>query len=101
MSEVKKRKKAAALSYNPEKGEVPRIIAKGAGFIAQKIIAKAKEHNIIIKEDPELAEAFSRLDLYQEIPEELYQIAAELLAEVYKINKFYDLSERVTNRMKD
>jgi len=93
MNEVKKRKKAAALSYSPEKDEAPRVIAKGAGFVAQNIIAKAKEHNIIIKEDPELAEAFSRLDLYQEIPEELYHIAAELLAEVYKINKAINISE--------
>ncbi|MDR0454772.1 MAG: EscU/YscU/HrcU family type III secretion system export apparatus switch protein [Deferribacteraceae bacterium] len=83
-----KRKKAAALSYDSETGRAPRIIAKGSGFVAEKIVAKAKEHKIIVKEDPELAEAFSRLDLYQEIPEELYRVAAELLAEVYKINSF-------------
>ena len=81
------RKKAAALSYDREKDKAPKIIAKGAGFIAEKIIAKAKEHNIVVKEDPELAEAFSRLDLYQEIPDELYRVAAELLAEVYNINR--------------
>lgn len=85
--EKKTRKKAAALAYNPGKGEAPRVIAKGAGLVAEKIIAKAKEYNIAVKEDPDLAEALSRLDLYQEIPEELYRIAAELLAEIYKLNK--------------
>ncbi len=85
--EKKPRKKAAALAYDPEKGKAPQVIAKGAGLMAAKIIAKAQEHNIVIKEDPDLAEALSKLDLYQEIPEELYRVAAELLTEVYKINK--------------
>ncbi len=81
------RKKAAALAYDSDKGKAPYLVAKGSGIIADKIIAKAEEHGIMIKENPDLVEALSKLDLHQEIPEELYRIAAELLAEVYLINK--------------
>ncbi|MEF3254026.1 MAG: EscU/YscU/HrcU family type III secretion system export apparatus switch protein, partial [Deferribacterales bacterium] len=56
------------------------------GIIAEKILEKAKEYNITIKEDPDLLEALYKLDIYQEIPESLYKAVAEILAEVYKIN---------------
>ena len=82
-----KRKKAAALGYDPDADRAPCLLAKGTGFVADKILAKAAEHNIPIKEDADLVEALSKLDIHQEIPEELYRVAAEILAEIYKINK--------------
>lgn len=54
--------------------------------MADKIIEAAKEHDIHIKEDKDLVEALSTLDLYDEIPEELYRVVALLLAELYSIN---------------
>ena len=81
------RKKAAALKYDRDKGSAPYLSAKGSGYIAEKIIQKAAENGVEIKEDPDLVEALSKLDIYQQIPEELYKAVAELLAEIYRINK--------------
>ncbi|UOD35139.1 EscU/YscU/HrcU family type III secretion system export apparatus switch protein [Deferribacteraceae bacterium V6Fe1] len=82
-----KRKKATALKYDPEKNKAPVVAAKGQGFIAEEIIRRAKEHGIEIKEDPNLVEALSKVEIYTEIPEELYKAVALILSEVYKINE--------------
>jgi len=84
MSE-EKTKKAIALRYNPEKDIAPIIVAKGKGDIARKIIELAKEHKIPVIEDETLVEALMRIDVYEEIPEELYEAVAELL--VYIVQK--------------
>ena len=79
-------KKASALKYDPKKNKAPVVVAKGKGYIADEIIKRAKDHNIEIREDKDLVEVLSRLDLYAEIPEELYKAVAIILSEVYKIN---------------
>jgi flagellar biosynthesis protein len=84
---IDKRRKAAAISYKPEKDAAPKIIAKGSGAIAEKIVTIAKEHNIPLRDDPQLVEMLSALDLYQEIPPDLYRAVAEVLAFVYKMTK--------------
>jgi flagellar biosynthesis protein len=53
--------------------------------VADRIMALAKEHNVPLREDPQLVEILSTLDLYQEIPPELYRAVAEILAFVYKM----------------
>jgi len=80
------RKKAAAIRYDDKQDKVPKLVAKGQGIIADKIIEKAKEHDIFIKEDRDLVEALSTLDLFDEIPDHLYKVVAMLLAELYRIN---------------
>lgn len=84
---MNKRKKAAALKYDHEKNKAPVVSAKGQGLIAEEIIRRAKEHGIEIREDPNLVEALSKVELYTEIPESLYKAVALILAEVYKINE--------------
>ena len=79
--------KAVALRYDKEKDSAPRIVAKGGGLLAEKIIETAREHGITIYEDKELIELLSRIELYQVIPIELYQLIAEVLAFVYRVNK--------------
>jgi len=79
--------KAVALKYNKGIDKAPRVTAKGKGYIAQKIIALAKEHDIPIKEDPDLVQVLSELDLQEEIPPEIYMVVAELLAFVYRMNR--------------
>ncbi|RLC21799.1 MAG: flagellar biosynthesis protein FlhB, partial [Deltaproteobacteria bacterium] len=59
---------------------------KGKGKVAQKIIELAKKHDIPIKDDPDLIEVLSSLDIDEEIPAEIYVAVAELLAFVYSIN---------------
>lgn len=80
-----RRFKAAALRYNPQKEQSPRVVAKGTGIIAERIIGIAKENRIPLKEDKQLVEILSTLDLYQEIPPELYKAVAEILVFVYRM----------------
>lgn len=82
-----KNKKAAALKYKLSVPGAPSIVAKGTGSVADKIIELAHQSGIPIKEDKQLVEILSALDLYQEIPQELYKAVAEILAFVYSISK--------------
>ena len=84
-----KKKKAAALKYNKDLDNAPKLIAKGQGEVAKEIIKRAKEHNIHIKEDSDLIEVLYALDINDEIPESLYMVIAKLLSELYEINKHY------------
>jgi flagellar biosynthesis protein len=77
---------AVALKYQPETDNAPKVVAKGHGKLAEKIIEIAKAHHIHIHNDPDLIEVLSRLDLNAEIPTELYVVIAELLAFVYSLN---------------
>jgi len=81
------RKWAAALRYDPESDRAPKLTAKGAGVLAEKIIALAREHGIHIHEDPDLAGALSLLEVNTEIPEDLYRAVAEVLAFLYRLNR--------------
>ena len=56
-------------------------------MVAEKIIDIARKQGIPVKDDPDLVEVLSRLDLDEEIPPELYVIVAELLAFVYSLNR--------------
>lgn len=75
--------RAAALKYNRGDDSAPKMVAKGRGKVAEKIVEIAREHNVPIKEDKDLVEFLSTLDLYQEIPQELYKAVAEILAFIY------------------
>lgn len=81
-------KQAIALHYNEETATnpVPKVTATGQNEIAEKIIELAKEHGIPIHEDPDLAVLLSQLELYEDIPESLYRVVAEVLAFAYIIS---------------
>ncbi len=79
--------KAVALSYKRGQDAAPKITAKGRGSIAEKILSIAKENNIPIKQDKALLNALYRLEINEEIPEELYRVVAEVLAFVYRMNR--------------
>jgi flagellar biosynthesis protein len=83
-----KSKKAIALEYKPGDDHAPRVTAKGTGRLAERIIEMARKHGIPVKDDPDLVEVLSRLDLHDEIPPELYVVVAELLAFVYRLNHY-------------
>jgi len=83
------KKKAVAIKYKAGAQTAPTVAAKGAGLIAEKIIKIAKDNGIPIREDADLVETLSQLDLDQEIPPELYTVIAEVLAWVYRVNGRY------------
>lgn len=79
---------AIAISYNDKKNMAPIVVAKGVDHMAQKIKEKAKEHHIEIVENKPLARAlYYTVDVDQEIPPELYNAVAEVLAFVYSLKK--------------
>ncbi|NIA15971.1 MAG: hypothetical protein GWP08_18055, partial [Nitrospiraceae bacterium] len=83
---VNARRKAVALRYDGEQDSAPRVIAKGAGVVADRILALAAEHGVHVHNDPDLVAVLSRLDLDTLIPGDLYQAVAEVLAFVYRLN---------------
>jgi flagellar biosynthesis protein len=78
--------KAVALKYDEKKDRAPRVIAKGRGEIAEKIVAIAKANNVPLYEDKNLVQILEALDLKTEIPPELYRAVAEVLAFIYRLN---------------
>lgn len=79
-------KKAVAILYEDGNNTAPKVVASGKGTIAEKIIETATEAGIHIQQDANLVELLSKVDVGEEIPTELYQTVAEVLAFVYKIN---------------
>lgn len=80
-------KKAVAVKYDPQQGEAPVVKAKGKGLVAERIIELAKEHDVPIYEDPSLVELLHKIELNEQIPEELYTVMAEILTMVYKLDQ--------------
>jgi flagellar biosynthetic protein FlhB len=79
---------AVALEYRPELGGAPRVVAKGQGFIAQRIREEAEKHNVPIVRDVPLARTLhAACKLGQAIPPDLYEAVARLLAFVFTLNR--------------
>jgi flagellar biosynthesis protein len=80
--------RAVALSYaarEVDAGLAPRISATGQGFLAEAIIARAREHGVPVHESRELVAALMHFDLDEHIPPALYVAVAELLAWVRRL----------------
>ncbi len=87
MTSDKQQKKAAALRYDQARDKAPRVVAKGRGKMADRIVAAAREHGVPMVEDRNLVQMLDVLDMEAEIPAELYQAVAEVLAFVYRMNR--------------
>lgn len=94
MAERKSPDRAIAILYNENESAAPKVVAAGKGIIAEKIIATAREAGVHIQEDANLVELLSKVPLGEEIPTELYQTVAEVLAFVYQMN------EKFKNKMR-
>ena len=86
MKNKKQSSKAAAVSYDAGKDRAPRLVAKGSGNVADKIIEIARQHDIPMVKDENLVQVLEALDLNTEIPPELYRAVAEVLAFIYRLN---------------
>jgi len=77
---------AVAIEYKSEEMEAPVVLAKGADEIAQKIIQIAKENNIPVVRNPQVArELYKTTDIGEQIPPNMYRAVAEILAYVYSL----------------
>ena len=80
-----KKEKAVALSYS-EEDPAPKVIAKGEGVVAKNIIEKAKKEGIVIYEDSYLVNSLLEINLSDYVPEELYELVAEVIFYVYTLD---------------
>ncbi|PIQ97585.1 MAG: flagellar biosynthesis protein FlhB [Nitrospinae bacterium CG11_big_fil_rev_8_21_14_0_20_56_8] len=80
---------AVSLKYRASQDKAPKVTAKGKGAMADRIIALAREKQIPIKEDPDLVEVLSQVDVGKEIPPSVYKVVAEILAFIYHLNQKY------------
>ena len=104
MADENKKKQAIALQYNPGDEaptivasgmgivadkiiEKPKILATGKGYLADKIIEKAKEEDVPLYQDNQLANTLSRLEIGDMIPPELYGVVAEILVFVDNLDR--------------
>ena len=84
-----KRQSAVALRYTPQHpflDAAPRLVAKGQGNLAKRILELAKEHGVPIQYDPDLTAVLEPLEVDQMIPPELFQAVAVVLAGLYRAN---------------
>lgn len=79
--------KAAALKYDIEKDNAPKVVAKGQSEVAKNIIKIAKENELPIKKDEDLIELLSKLDIDKEIPPDMYKAVAEIFSFIYDLTK--------------
>lgn len=80
------RAKVVALRYERGEQPAPRVTAKGAGELARRLLAVARENGVPVRQDPDLLELLSACDVGAEIPDELYRAVAELLAFLHRLN---------------
>lgn len=76
---MEERKKAVAVRYEQGKDRAPVVVAKGTGELAEKIIETARKHGVPVLEDRALISALMRVEVYEEIPTELYRAVAKVL----------------------
>ena len=82
---------AAALGYQKNKDAAPKLLAKGRGLVADRIVALAEEHKRPIYKDERLARQLQNLSIGETIPEDLYNVVAEVLVFIAKMDKRYGL----------
>jgi flagellar biosynthesis protein len=84
---LEKTPKAVALKYDREKNNAPKLVAKGRGKVAEKIIEIAKANNLLLYEDKNLVSILEALEVESEIPPQLYRAVAEVLAFIHRLNR--------------
>lgn len=81
-----RRPAAVAMRYDQGEETAPRVLAKGQGEVAERILAIAAEHGIPLHEDADLVKLLLVLDLDVEVPPAMYRALAEVLAHIYRVN---------------
>ena len=84
---MSERQQAVALKYIREEDDSPRVVARGRGEIAERILELARRHGVPVHRDTDLADVLVRLSLGDLIPPELYKAVAEILAYLYRMDR--------------
>lgn len=80
---------AVALKYRMQEDEAPKVVAKGKGHVARKIVALAEESDVPVIRDEKLAEALSQVEIQFPIPVEAFQAVAEIYAFLVELDEKY------------
>ena len=91
------RRKAVAIKYNPI-DTAPKVVAKGAGIIAEKIMEKAWDTDVPLYQDAKLADELTRLDFGEYIPPELYDVVAQVLIFISNLDKMENYRKNAQQR---
>jgi flagellar biosynthesis protein len=84
---VDPRRRAVAVRYRQQEDNAPQVAAKGYGTLAERLLERAAEGGVPIREDRFLVEVLSRLEIGAEIPPETYEAMAVILAEIYRLDQ--------------
>lgn len=82
-------KEVAALTYSPDKEGAPTIVALGKGEVAERILEEARKNDVPVYEDENLAHTLNALNIGDEVPPELYEVVAEVLVFVSRLDSSY------------
>jgi len=85
--------KAVALKYKAYEQSAPKVIAKGKGEIAQKIIQKAKEYDIPLFQNEVLADMLLDVEVGEEVPPDMYKAVVEVFVWLYKLEERAQISK--------
>ncbi len=95
INEKKELPQAVALTYDDKSVNAPRIVAKGRGIVAENILNAAKTSAVPIYQNKSLTQMLMALEIDNEIPTELYQAVAEILAYVYRADKLMQMTKNL------
>jgi flagellar biosynthesis protein len=87
MAKKPQQKRAVAIRYDPTQDTAPKVVAKGKGRTADQIIELARKNAVPVRQDANLVQVLSRLGLDQEIPPQVYQAVAAILAFLHRVNR--------------
>ena len=96
---TRKRAKAVAIKDSSQSGKIPKIVATGEGTFADQILQIAWANNIKVREDADLIEILSAIDIDSEIPVETFAAVAEILTYVYRANANIKLNANIEKEM--
>lgn len=82
--------KAVALSYKST-DVAPKVVAKGQGYVAQKILENAQNSKVPVYEDAKLVDELSKIDLGNNIPPELYEVVAQVLVFISDLDRLEEI----------
>jgi len=91
---AKDRQIAIALDHDSGTEDAPRVIAKGYGEVAEKILRLAFENDVKVRKDPDLAQILAAVEVDCEIPVEAFAAVAEILSYVYRANERVRVEEQ-------
>ena len=85
---IEQETRAVAIKYDVKNDKAPRVTAKGRSLVADRILAEARKNGIPVYQNKSLVNMLMALEIDREIPPELYRTIAEVLAHVYRIDRY-------------